>query len=129
MNGGMGTTNQSYFRSRYRATAFSIVSLVIGIGLLYSVITDSIGLLFGVLLATLALIAISLYIVFRQDGVLTVENSVIGGFVLLALGLFFGLYEYTTLPLVVAIGSAILVSVIIPNRFLNHIRFGTDDSN
>jgi hypothetical protein len=122
----IGTGEQSYFRSRYGATAFGAASLLIGIGLLYSIVTDSIDLLLGVLLATLSLTAISLYIVFRQDGVLTTENSVIGVFVLLALGLFFGLAEYTALPSAVMIGAVIVVGVIVPNLLVNYTNLGNE---
>lgn len=121
-----GTKEPSYFRSRYGATAFGLASLLIGIGLLYGIVTGSIDLMLGTFLATLALVVISLYVVFRQEGVLTVENRVIGIFVLLALGLFFGLHEYTTFPSVVILGSVIIVGVVVPNLLLNRSRLNNE---
>lgn len=118
MTSGAEERTHTYFRSRFGATAFGLASLLVGVGLLYSLVTNSTDLFIGVLLATLVFIAISLYVVFRRDGVLTAENGIIGVFVLVALGLFFGLYEFTALPSVVVIGVVIVVGVVIPNLVL-----------
>lgn len=119
MTSGTEERTHNYFRSRFGTTAFGLASLLVGIGLFYSLITNSTDLFIGVFLATLAFIAISLYVMFRQEGVLTAENRIISVFVLSALGLFFGLYAFTALPSVVVIGVVIVVGVVIPNRFLN----------
>lgn len=116
-----------YLRSRRGATAFGLAYLLVGIGLLASFAIDSTGFFIGVLLAILAVVAASLYIIVRSEGVVTRENTVIGGFVLLSLGLLFSLYSYTRLPSELVFGIVIVVGVLVPNLLLRQTRLGKSD--
>jgi hypothetical protein len=115
-----------YFSSRWGATALGLAYLLVGISLFASFTIDSTEFFIGVLLAILAVTAVSLYLIIRAEGVITRENTVIGGFVLLSLGLLFALYGYTGLPSALVFGVAIVVGVLIPNLLLRHTRLGAE---
>jgi len=122
----MDLDDTDYFHSRWGATALGLAYLLVGIGLLASFTIDSTEFFIGVLLAILAVTAVSLYIIIRSEGVVTRENTVIGGFVLLSLGLLFGLYGYTELPPELVFAIVIVVGILLPNLFLRHTRLGTE---
>jgi len=85
-----------------------------GVGLFVGLLVDSIQLVTASLFATLCLIVLSLLVMFRQEGVVTPENKLIGGFVALAMGLLFVLSWATTLPQEIIFGVVLLVGVVVP---------------
>lgn len=124
MSSGITFGDTGYFRSRRSATALGLAYLLVGIGLLASFAVDSTEFFIVVLLAILAVTAVSLLIIIRVEGVVTRDNAVIGGFVLLSLGLLFGFYGYTGLPSEVVFAIVIVVGVLVPNLLLRHTRLG-----
>lgn len=124
MSSGITFGDTGYFRSRRSATALGLAYLLVGIGLLASFAVDSTEFFIVVLLAILAVTAVSLLIIIRAEGVVTRDNAVIGGFVLLSLGLLFGFYGYTGLPSEVVFAIVIVVGVLVPNLLLRHTRLG-----
>lgn len=99
--------------------------LLVGIGFFDGLLTDSIRLLTAVLAGVLGLILLSLVIITRQEGLVTAENKLIGTFVLVAMGLLFGLYEYTQFPSEIVFGLVFLVGVIVPHLLLEYTDYGT----
>jgi len=126
MVSGLEVGENGYFRSRHGATALGLAYLLVGIGLLASFAIDSTAFFVGVLGAILAVTAVSLYIILRSEGVVTRDNAVIGGFVLLSLGLLFGLYGYTGLPSEVVFAIVIIVGVLVPHLLLRQTRLGEE---
>lgn len=123
---GLDSDENDYFRTRLGVTTLGLAYLLVGIGLLASFAIDSTAFFIGVLLAILAVTAVSLYLVIRSEGVVTRENTVIGGCVLLSLGLLFGLYGYTGLPSEAVFAIVIIVGVLVPNLLLERTRLGTE---
>jgi choline-glycine betaine transporter len=113
-----------YFRTYRGATALGLAYLLVGIGLFTAFGIDSTEFFVGVILATLAVVAISLYIIVRAEGIRTRPNAIIGVFVVLSLGLLFGLEDFTDLSAPVVFAIVIVVGVLVPNLLLNHTRLG-----
>lgn len=126
VSSALGVGENGYFRSRWGAAALGLAYVLIGIGLLASFAIGSTEFFISVLLAILSVTVVSLYIIIRSEGVVTRDNTVIGGFVLLSLGLLFGLYGYTDLPSEAVFAIVIVVGVLVPNLLLRHTRLGTE---
>jgi hypothetical protein len=97
---------------------FGIAYVVVGIAFFYSLIFGSTELLMGVLLVLLVLVVLSVVLIVTREGLITPENKLIGGFVLLAIGLLFGVTTLTDLPEIVVFALVIIVGIIIPNQLL-----------
>ncbi|WP_123533333.1 hypothetical protein [Halosimplex salinum] len=119
------TGTDQFFDSRAGIAALGAAFLGVGIGLFYSLVTDSMAVFRVVLVAILVLVALSLYILYRREGLLTAENRLVGGFVLLAMALLFGLSELTSLPSEVVMGVVFLVGVIVPGLLLQYTEYGS----
>ena len=117
---------ERFFDSRVGLSLLGIAYLLAGLVLFYSLLTDSIEVFSVFLVAMLVLIVVSLYVLYRREGLVTAENTVIGVFVLLAMGLLFGLYEFTGLSSEVVFGAVLVVGVIIPWILLQYSGLGTD---
>lgn len=110
-----------------KITALGLAYLLVGIGLFYSLATDSIQLFSAVLVGILGLILLSLFIIIRREGLVTAENKVISVFVLLAMGLLFGLYEFTALSSEIVFGIVFVVGVIVPHLLFQYTPYGTSE--
>ena len=110
---------------KMKVAALGLAYLLVGVGFFYSLTTDSIQLLTAVLVGVLGLIVLSLGIIIRREGLVTAENKVIGVFVLVAMGLLFGLIEYTTLSSEVVFGIVFVIGVIVPHLLLQYTGYGT----
>ena len=112
---------------KWMTIVLAIAYLGVGIGLFYSLATDSMNLFLVALAGTLVVIVGSLGIMFRREGVITPENKLIGGFVLIAMGLLFGLSELTDLSFELIFGIVFVVGVLIPMFLLEHTAYGADE--
>lgn len=119
-------TNDAVFGGTVPQAMLGVAYVAVGIALFYTLTVGSTEQVMVVLLAVLALIALSLAIVVAREGLLTPENKLIGVFVLLSMGLLFGLTAFTDLPEVVVYGVVIVVGVLVPNRLLER---GDDGRN
>lgn len=117
---------ERFFDSRVGLSLLGIAYLLAGLALFYSLLTDSIEVFSVFLVAMLVLIVVSLYVLYRREGLVTAENTVIGVFVLLAMGVLFGLYEFTGLPSEVVFGAVLVVGVIIPWILLQYSGLGAE---
>lgn len=109
-----GTDEDRFFDDTVGPVALGLAYALVGIGLLYSVATGSVESFTAVLVGVLGLVAVSIYIVIERKGVRTAENKAIGIFVLVAMGLLFGLREFTRLSSDVVFGVVFAVGVIVP---------------
>ncbi|WP_115863812.1 hypothetical protein [Halorussus litoreus] len=107
--------------------ALGLAYVSVGVGLVYSLATDSVESLMVVLVGIVALVAISLAVLVRREGLLTAENKLIGVFVLAAMGLLFGLSAYTDLSSEIVFGAVTLVGVVVPHLLLEYTDRGTSD--
>lgn len=105
---------------KMKTTALGVAYLLVGVRFFYSLATDSVQLLTAVLPGVVGLILLSLAIIIRREGLITPENRVISVFVLLAMGLLFGLYEFTTLSLEIVFGIVFILGVIFPHLLLQY---------
>ncbi|MFC7231460.1 hypothetical protein ACFQMM_08680 [Saliphagus sp. GCM10025308] len=120
-----GTDANRYFDGRRGPLALGLSYVAVGIALFYALATDSIELVTAVLVGVLGLLLLSLYVVIRREGLVTAENKLIGTFVLVAMGLLFGLYEFTALSSEVVFGIVFVVGVIVPHLLLKYTDHGT----
>lgn len=118
--------NDQYFGGRRGVIALAVAYVAVGLGLFYSLATESIDLFSGVLVAIVVLVGLSLYILYRREGLVTAENKLIGIFVLVAMGLLFGLLEFTALPLEIVYGIVFGVGVVVPGLLLQYTDYGSD---
>lgn len=121
------TDNGDFFDGPVETLALGLAYVLVGIGLFYSVATDSTTLFRVVLVAILVLVAVSLYVLYRREGLLTTENGLIGGFMLLAMALLVVLSEFTALPFEVVFGVVFVVGVLVPGAILEYTEFGRRD--
>lgn len=119
-----GTDSTDYVQSNLGAIALGLSWLIVGLGLLATILTNSVDLFVGVAAVFMALLAISLSLVFRTEGVLTMENLVIAAFVVVSLGFLFGLSQFTDLPSVVVFGVVLVVGVLAPSALLGRTSLG-----
>lgn len=98
--------------------------VVAGVGLLVALLSDSLELVTAVLGALLLLIVLSLGTIFRREGLVTPENKLIGGFVLVAMGLLFGLNRATDLASELIFGVVLCVGVIVPHLLIQRLGYG-----
>ncbi|MFT4920906.1 MAG: hypothetical protein ACI8XM_000097 [Haloarculaceae archaeon] len=117
--------DDQFFGGRSGVVALAVAYVAVGFGLFYSLATESIDLFSGVLVAIVVLVGISLYILYRREGLLTAENRLIGIFVLLAMGLLFGLLEFTDLPSEIVYGVVFGVGVVVPGFLLQYTDYGS----
>ncbi|PHQ44307.1 hypothetical protein DJ68_19180 [Halorubrum sp. C3] len=118
--------NDQYFGGRRGVIALAVAYVAVGLGLFYSLATESIDLFSGVLVAIVVLVGLSLYILYRREGLVTAENKLIGIFVLVAMGLLFGLLAFTALPLEIVYGIVFGVGVVVPGLLLQYTDYGSD---
>lgn len=119
-----GSSNEPFFDGLLGQSLLGAGYLLVGVGLLYSVLTDWYELLVAVLALTVVLIAVSLYVSVRRDGLLTAENKLIGAFVLLAMALFLGLTGFTELAEEVVFAVVFVVGVVVPHVLLEYTDYG-----
>ena len=100
--------------------ALGVAYLLVGVGLFVSLATGSSRLFTAVAIGILGLVGVSLAVMVSQEGLLTRENKLIGGFVLAAIALLFGLVGSTDLPEEAIIGVVFLVAVVIPQLLIEH---------
>lgn len=115
-----------YFGGRRGVIALAVAYVAVGLGLFYSLATESITLFSGVLVAIVGLVGLSLYILYRREGLVTAENKLISIFVLVATGLLFGLFEFTDLPFEIVYGIVFGVGVVVPGLLLQYTDYGSD---
>ncbi|QLD89064.1 hypothetical protein HWV07_08485 [Natronomonas salina] len=116
-----------FFDGPVETLSLGLAYVLVGIGLFYSVATDSTTLFRIVLVAILLLVVVSLYVLYRREGLLTAENGLIGGFVLLAMALLVVLSAFTALPFEVVFGVVFVVGVLVPGAILEYTEFGSAD--
>lgn len=112
---------------KIKVTALGLAYLLVGVGFFYSLTTDSIQLFTAVLVGILGLILVSLVIIIRREGLVTDENKVISMFVLSAMGLLFGLSEFTALSSEIVFGVVFIVGVVVPHLLLQYTHYGTTE--
>ncbi|THE63162.1 hypothetical protein D8Y22_19435 [Salinadaptatus halalkaliphilus] len=110
---------------KMKITAIGLAYLLVGGGFFISLATDSIQLFTAVAVGILGLLIISLVIIIRREGLVTAENKVIGVFVLLAMGLLFGLSALTTLSSEIVFGIVFIVGIIVPHLLFQYTHYGT----
>jgi hypothetical protein len=115
-----------FWGSQRKLAVLGMAYLLVGAGLLYSLLTDWIELFTAVLVGILGLTVLSLVIIVRREGLITAENKLIGGFVLVAMGLLFGLNMFTDLRSEIVFGIVFVVGVVIPHLLIHHTDYGTD---
>lgn len=120
-------SNEPFFDGLLGQSLLGAGYLLVGVGLLYGLLTDWYELLLAVFALTVVLIAVSLYVSVRREGLLTAENRLIGAFVLLAMALFLGLTGYTDLPETVVFGVVFVVGVVVPHVLLEYTDYGRVD--
>lgn len=86
-----------------------VAYVVAGVALFVGLLTDSFGLSAAALGSLLLLIVLSLGTIVRREGLVTPENKVIAVCVLAAMGLLFGLSQYTDLSQELIFGVVFLV--------------------
>ena len=106
-------------------TLLGLAYLFVGIGLFYSLLTDSIELFSVILIAILGLLFLSLFIIVRREGLVTTENKVIGVFVLMAMVNLFGLYEFTDFSSEIIFSIVFVVGVMIPHVLIHYTSYGS----
>lgn len=106
--------------------ALGIAYVVAGVGLMAALLTNSLDLIAVALGSLLLLIVLSLGTIIRREGLLTQENGVIGVCVLAAMGLLFGLTQYTDLSQELIFGLVFLVGVIVPHLLVQHLGYGRE---
>lgn len=97
-----------------------IAYVLAGLGLFYGLAMDSMQIFNAALLAILLLLAVSMFIIVRNEPFITRENAVISACVFVAVALYLGLSTFTTLPFVVLIGVLLVVGVIVPGLLLQY---------
>lgn len=117
----MGTVTD---RTSIGLRILGIVYVVVGLVLFFALWSGSIQLLTAVLVGILALIGISLVVIIRKEGIVTRENAVITSFVIVAMGLLFVLWSFTSLPSEIVFAVVFVVGVLAPHILLEHSRFG-----
>ncbi|MFC7213371.1 hypothetical protein ACFQO4_04650 [Saliphagus sp. GCM10025334] len=122
-----GTDADRFFDGRGGPVALGLSYVAVGIALFYGLATNSIELVMAVLVGVVGLLLLSLYIVVRREGLVTAENRLIGTFVLVAMGLLYGLYEFTALSSEVVFAIVFVVGVILPHLLLEHTDYGTTE--
>ncbi|WP_311173932.1 hypothetical protein [Halobellus ordinarius] len=115
-----------YFGGRRGVVALAVAYVAVGLGLFSSLATESITLFSGVLVAIVGLVGLSLYILYRREGLVTAENKLISIFVLVATGLLFGLFEFTDLPVEIVYGIVFGVGVVLPGLLLQYTDYESD---
>lgn len=100
-------------------SALGAAYVVVGVGLFYSLATNSIRLFTAVLLGVLGLIGLSLALIVRHEGLVTAENKLIAAFVLAAMGLLFGLTAFTDLSSELVFGVVFVVGVLVPHLLVS----------
>ncbi|WP_435073746.1 hypothetical protein [Halorubrum sp. HHNYT27] len=118
--------DDQFFGGRRGVVALTVAYVAVGLGLFYSLATESIDLFSGVLAAIVVLVGLSLYILYKREGLMTAENRLIGIFILIAMGLLFGLLEFTDLPSDVVYVIVFGVGVVVPGLFLQYTDYGSD---
>lgn len=119
--------NSGFFDGPVETLALGLGYVLVGIGLFYSLATESTTLFRVVLVAILVLVGVSLYVLYRREGLLTAENGLIGGFVVVAMALLFVLSEFMALPFEVVFGVVFVVGVLVPGAILEYTGFGSGD--
>ncbi|WP_049925911.1 hypothetical protein [Halopiger goleimassiliensis] len=118
------TDGSSIGSRNWKLAIFGVAHVLVGIGFFYGLVTDSITLLTAVLVGVLGFVLLSLAIVVRREGLITPENKLIGGFVLVAIVLLFGLETITDLPSEVVFGIVFVVGVVLPHLVLEYTDYG-----
>lgn len=113
-----------YFDDTVTPLAFALAYALVGLGLFYSLATDSTRLFGAVLVAIVAVMVLSLAFLVLQEGLLTRENGIISTFVLIAMGLLVGLPEFTALASEVVFGAVVLVGAGVPWLVLRYTGVG-----
>lgn len=109
-----------YLYNRWHATALALAYLLVGFGLAWGVATDTIDVILAALIGVLGLIALSLAIIIKREGLVTPENKIIAGLVVLAMLLLFGLDASTALASELVFGIVFTVGVIVPHLLLEY---------
>ncbi|WP_276302730.1 hypothetical protein [Halorussus lipolyticus] len=118
--------DDQFFGGRRGVVALAVAYVSVGLGLVYSLATGSIDLFSGVLVAIVVVVGLSLYILYKREGLMTAENRLIGIFVLIAMGLLFGLLEFTDLPSEIVYGIVFAVGVVVPGLLRQYTDYGSD---
>ncbi|MFC7113732.1 hypothetical protein ACFQH2_00305 [Natronoarchaeum sp. GCM10025703] len=121
------TGETAYLEGPVATTALAISFVLVGVGLLVALTTGSMDLLVAVLVGIVVLVVAGIYITIRREGIVTRENGIIGGCVLLAMVLLFALYEFTALPSEAVFAVVGFVGVIVPHLVLEQTRYGDDE--
>jgi hypothetical protein len=99
--------------------------LLVGVGLVVSLVVDSTALFLAVLAAIVTLTALSLVVLFRREGVNTPENRLVGACVLVAMGLGFAVVQFTNLPEIIGFGVVVVVGIVVPTLLRNRTDYGS----
>ena len=103
--------------------------LLVGVGFFYGILADSFDVLVLSLGGVLVLLVPSLYLVVRQEGLVTAENKLIGAFVLVATGLLVSLSGLTDLASEIVFGVVLVVGVGVPWLLLQFTDYGGDEAD
>jgi len=84
-------TGGEFFGGRREQTGLGVAYVLVGVGFFAALLTGSMALFRGVLVAILALVGFSLYVLYRREGVASKENVLTGVCVLVAMLFLFAL--------------------------------------
>ncbi|MCU4742885.1 hypothetical protein OB955_18865 [Halobacteria archaeon AArc-m2/3/4] len=128
-SGQPGSTTSQYFENPAVGAALGLAYVLVGVGMVVSLLLDSIDLFIVFAAGILVLLLISMVVVFVHEGIATPENKLISTFVLLAIGLGIGLSTVTELSFEVLTGVVIVVGIIAPGLLLEFTDYGRGRGN
>ncbi|SDK82566.1 hypothetical protein [Natronorubrum texcoconense] len=117
--------DSEFLTGRVATTALAAGYLLVGIGFWVGLATGLIRLFVAVLAGTVVLVLVSLYIAVKREGLITAENKLIGVFVILGMGLLFGLDEFTALSEGIIYVLVLGVGALVPFLLLTYTEYGT----
>ncbi|QSG04160.1 hypothetical protein [Natranaeroarchaeum sulfidigenes] len=115
--------SMEYLNGPIATTALAVAFVLVGVGLLVGLTSGSMDVLGATMIGIIVLTVAGIYITIRREGIVTRENRIIGGCVLLAMVLLFALYELTALSSEVVFAVVGFVGVIVPHLLLEHTRY------
>ncbi|ELY41858.1 hypothetical protein [Natronorubrum tibetense] len=117
-------TDSEFLTGRLATTVLAVGYLAVGIGFWVGLLTGWFRLLVAVLAGTVVLVAVSLYIAVKREGLVTAENKLFAAFALLATGLLVALLEFTAASEGVVFALCLAVATVPPYLILHYTGYG-----
>ncbi|WP_440770979.1 hypothetical protein [Natronorubrum sp. DTA28] len=118
------TADSEFLTGRLATTVLAVGYMAVGIGFWAGLLTGWFRLLVAALAGTVVLVAVSLYIAVKREGLVTAENKLFAAFALLATGLMLALFEFTDASGGVVFALCLAVATVPPYLILNHTDYG-----